>query len=79
MSAFWHLTTLCAHWLTVECESDRVDCVPQDGDAYREQRIKLGGLAEHLETIRSGRRVVFVACGTSYHASLAARCALPAP
>lgn len=42
-------------------------------DPYREQRIKLGGLAEHLEAMRSGRRIMFVACGTSYHASLAAR------
>ena len=42
-------------------------------DPYREQRIKLGGLAEHLESIRSGRRIVFVACGTSHHAALAAR------
>lgn len=54
-------------------------CVPwlQDGgpgaDPYKAQRIKLGGLAEHLEAIRSGRRIVFVGCGTSYHAALAAR------
>ena len=47
--------------------------VLQGGDAYREQRIKLGGLVEHLESIRNGRRIMFVACGTSYHATLAAR------
>ncbi|GAB4823479.1 hypothetical protein N2152v2_010525 [Parachlorella kessleri] len=38
-----------------------------------EQRVKLGGLAEYLESIRSGRRIMFVACGTSFHACLAAR------
>lgn len=44
-------------------------------DPYREHRIKLGGLTPHLATIRSGRRIMFVACGTSYHACLAARSA----
>jgi glucosamine 6-phosphate synthetase-like amidotransferase/phosphosugar isomerase protein len=42
----------------------------------QEERIKLGGLAEHIEAIRTGRRLIFVACGTSYHACLAARQAL---
>ena len=42
----------------------------------KEERIKLGGLTEHIETIRTGRRLIFVACGTSYHACLAARQAL---
>lgn len=42
----------------------------------KEERIKLGGLAEHIETIRTGRRLIFVACGTSFHACLAARQAL---
>jgi glucosamine--fructose-6-phosphate aminotransferase (isomerizing) len=53
----------------------RVKMGPQEAvhDPYKQQRIKLGGLAEHLETIRSGRRIVFVGCGTSYHASLATR------
>jgi len=44
--------------------------------APKEERIKLGGLAEHINTIRTGRRLIFVACGTSYHACLAARQAL---
>ncbi|TVU02608.1 hypothetical protein EJB05_51875, partial [Eragrostis curvula] len=35
--------------------------------------ILLGGLKEHLKTIRRSRRVVFVGCGTSYNAALAAR------
>ena len=42
-------------------------------DPYHEKRITLGGLTEHLATIRRGRRVMFIACGTSYHACLACR------
>ena len=48
----------------------------QDGEAwdpYMERRIKLGGLAEYVPTIRRGRQLMFVACGTSYHACLACR------
>ena len=40
-------------------------------DPYLEQRILLGGLTDHLPAIRRSRRIVFVACGTSYHACLA--------
>ena len=43
------------------------------GDAGSERLIKLGGLADHLATIKRGRRIIFVACGTSFHACLAAR------
>ena len=43
------------------------------GDPYLEHRILLGGLADHLPAIRRSRRIVFVACGTSYHACLACR------
>ncbi|PUZ62834.1 hypothetical protein GQ55_3G018500 [Panicum hallii var. hallii] len=35
--------------------------------------VLLGGLKEHLKTIRRCRRVVFIGCGTSYNAALAAR------
>lgn len=42
-------------------------------DPYKEHRVKLGGLVEYVDAIRSGRRIMFVACGTSYHACLAAR------
>mmetsp|Transcript_5302 Transcript_5302/g.14779 ORF Transcript_5302/g.14779 Transcript_5302/m.14779 type:complete len:713 (-) Transcript_5302:38-2176(-) len=37
------------------------------------KRIKLGGLVDHLDHIKRCRRIIFVACGTSYHACLAAR------
>ena len=42
-------------------------------DPYHEKRITLGGLVDHLPAIRRGRRVMFVACGTSFHACLACR------
>ena len=42
-------------------------------DPYKERRITLGGLAEHVSTIRHSRRIIMVACGTSYHACLASR------
>ena len=42
-------------------------------DPYHEKRITLGGLVDHYRTIKRGRRVMFVACGTSYHACLACR------
>jgi glucosamine--fructose-6-phosphate aminotransferase (isomerizing) len=36
-------------------------------------KITLGGLRAYLHIIRRGRRVVFVACGTSYHSCIATR------
>jgi glucosamine--fructose-6-phosphate aminotransferase (isomerizing) len=38
-----------------------------------ESRVKLGGLVDHLDTIRRCGRIVIVACGTSYNAGLACR------
>lgn len=35
--------------------------------------VLLGGLKEHMKTIRHSRRIVFIGCGTSYNAALAAR------
>lgn len=35
--------------------------------------VSLGGLKDHVDDIRKSQRMVFVACGTSYHASLANR------
>ena len=43
------------------------------GNPYFNPRIKLGGLVEVTDTLKRCRRVMFVACGTSYHAALAAR------
>ncbi len=43
---------------------------------YSEDRlpfIKLGGLEEYLENIVRSRRLIFIACGTSFHACVAAR------
>lgn len=35
--------------------------------------ITLGGLKAYLPVIRRGRRLLFVACGTSYHSCIAVR------
>lgn len=35
--------------------------------------ILLGGLKDYLKAIRRSRRIVFIGCGTSYNAALAAR------
>lgn len=36
-------------------------------------RIVLGGLAEHMPTLNRSRRILFVGCGTSFHAAVAVR------
>lgn len=43
------------------------------GGSCKAQTVLLGGLKDHLKTIRRSRRIVFVGCGTSYIAALAAR------
>ncbi|KAK7208343.1 hypothetical protein BZA70DRAFT_245014 [Myxozyma melibiosi] len=40
---------------------------------FENQSVKLGGLSNYLTTIRRSRRIVMIACGTSYHSCLAAR------
>ncbi|KAM6503360.1 hypothetical protein JOM56_000303 [Amanita muscaria] len=40
---------------------------------FDKYKITLGGLRAYLPIIRRGRRVVFVACGTSYHSCIATR------
>ena len=35
--------------------------------------VTLGGLRQHLTTIRRCRRLIFIACGTSYHSCMAVR------
>ncbi|CAM0874372.1 unnamed protein product [Alopecurus aequalis] len=39
----------------------------------KDNGVVLGGLKEHLKTIIRSRRVIFIGCGTSYNAALAAR------
>ncbi|KAL6750133.1 hypothetical protein V8C86DRAFT_2820153 [Haematococcus lacustris] len=46
---------------------------PAVGNPYLTPRIKLGGLVETADTIRRCRRIMFVACGTSFNACLATR------
>ncbi|KAI8083109.1 glutamine-fructose-6-phosphate transaminase [Halteromyces radiatus] len=40
---------------------------------FEDHKITLGGLRGYLSTIRRARRIVFIACGTSYHSCLATR------
>lgn len=40
---------------------------------FDSNRITLGGLRAYLPIIRRGRRIVFCACGTSYHSCIATR------
>ena len=42
-------------------------------DGSYQTSVKLGGLVEHLDSIRRCGRIVIVACGTSYNAGLACR------
>lgn len=43
------------------------------GGSSNRKSVLLGGLKDHLKTIRRSRRIVFIGCGTSYNAALAAR------
>jgi glutamine---fructose-6-phosphate transaminase (isomerizing) len=40
---------------------------------FDDHTVSLGGLKTYLTTIRRCRRIVFVACGTSYHSCVATR------
>ena len=40
---------------------------------FDQHRITLGGLRAYLNIIRRGRRIIFCACGTSYHSAIATR------
>ncbi|KAF9196684.1 glutamine--fructose-6-phosphate transaminase (isomerizing), partial [Podila verticillata] len=40
---------------------------------FDSHKVTLGGLKSYLPTIRRCRRIVFIACGTSYHSALATR------
>ncbi|KAM0678319.1 glutamine--fructose-6-phosphate transaminase (isomerizing) [Binucleata daphniae] len=40
---------------------------------YEEKFVSLGGLQQYLKNIKRSQRLIFVACGTSYHSSLATR------
>ena len=43
------------------------------GGSGKVKGVLLGGLKDHLRTIRRSRRILFIGCGTSYHAGLATR------
>ncbi|XVE76762.1 hypothetical protein DITRI_Ditri13aG0007000 [Diplodiscus trichospermus] len=43
------------------------------GGSCKGKTVLLGGLKDYIKTIRRSRRIVFIGCGTSYNAALAAR------
>ncbi|XP_057524388.1 glutamine--fructose-6-phosphate aminotransferase [isomerizing] 1 isoform X1 [Amaranthus tricolor] len=43
------------------------------GGSSKAKSVLLGGIKDHLKTIRRSRRILFIGCGTSYNAALAAR------
>lgn len=43
------------------------------GGSCKTKSVLLGGLKDHLKTIRRSRRILFIGCGTSYNAALASR------
>jgi len=40
---------------------------------WDEKRVVLGGLMDHIADIKRCRRIIIIACGTSYHSALATR------
>jgi glucosamine--fructose-6-phosphate aminotransferase (isomerizing) len=40
---------------------------------FDHSRVHLGGMARHMDTIRRARRLMFIACGTSYNSAMATR------
>jgi len=40
---------------------------------FDSQQVMLGGLKSEIDTMRRSRRLMFIACGTSYHSTLAVR------
>jgi len=42
-------------------------------DKYLVPRVRLGGLVDYVATIRRSRRIIFIACGTSFHAAICSR------
>ena len=41
--------------------------------SFEKHKVTLGGLSTYISTIRRCRRMVFIACGTSYHSCIATR------
>eukprot|EP01135_Chromosphaera_perkinsii_P008560 Nk52_evm2s1401 gene=Nk52_evmTU2s1401 len=43
---------------------------------FKKKTVHLGGLVSNLQFLRTARRLMFIACGTSYHACIATRALL---
>eukprot|EP00899_Mesostigma_viride_P024865 jgi/Mesvir1/5563/Mv15586-RA.3 len=63
-----HMEALKAKGMLLDCASS---LAMHDGVVGK--RVVLGGLKQHLGAIRRCRRIIFVGCGTSYHAALYSR------
>ena len=40
---------------------------------FEQNKVVLGGIMDYMNEIRRCRRVLFIACGTSYHSAIAVR------
>ena len=40
---------------------------------FEEKSVTLGGLTDHIRDIKRSRRIIMIACGTSFHSALATR------
>jgi glucosamine--fructose-6-phosphate aminotransferase (isomerizing) len=41
---------------------------------FENNSVKLGGIETFVQDIRNSRRLIFIGCGTSYHAAVAVCC-----
>jgi glucosamine--fructose-6-phosphate aminotransferase (isomerizing) len=64
-----------AHFMLKEiCEQpDAVFNAMRGRVNFADFRVNLGGLADHIGAMRRCRRLIFIACGTSYHSAVAVR------
>jgi glucosamine--fructose-6-phosphate aminotransferase (isomerizing) len=64
-----------AHFMLKEiCEQpDAVFNAMRGRVNFADYRVNLGGLADHIGAMRRCRRLIFIACGTSYHSAVAVR------
>ncbi|ELQ76881.1 Glucosamine 6-phosphate synthetase [Trachipleistophora hominis] len=56
---------------TGESEKDVAEKICQEAGKDNWYKIKLGGLDSYIENIKRSSRLIFIACGTSYHTAMA--------
>lgn len=64
-----------AHYMLKEINEQRESVINtmRGRISFETFTVSLGGLRNHVDNIKSSQRIIFIACGTSYHASLANR------